>query len=190
MSLCSGKIASSVPEPIPGNSGGPQRQARFLDKKQPVSFFVRDCDWLLLLQWFFALLLFYVIFALLGLGGLGFIGTPNFSGLPLVLELQWILIAWETENGILSNFSIWIYELNQNWLHACHCNASHSIKWLPTSPCNLAPWVYVCAWHCILYYLWKTHQYFINKQTLIFTENIKIYGRRAELCGRNYDSSF
>lgn len=88
MSLCSGKIASCVPEPVPGNSGGPQRQARFLHKKQPVSFFVRDCDWLLLFQLFFALLLFYVIFALLGLGGLGFTGAPNFSGLPLVLELQ------------------------------------------------------------------------------------------------------
>lgn len=86
--------------------------------------------------------------------------------------------AWDTENGILSNFSISIYELNQNWLHACHCNASHCIKWLQTSPCNPAPWVHICAWHCILYYLRKTYQYFINKQTLIFTENIKIYGRR------------
>lgn len=89
--------------------------------------------------------------------------------------------AWETENGILSNFSIWIYELNPNWLHACHCNASHCRKWLQYSPCNLAPWVYVCAWHCILYYLQKPHKYFINKQTLIFTENIKIC-RRMQNC--------
>lgn len=54
----------------------PQRQAGLLEKKRLASFSFRACDWLLLLQYFPALLLFCVKSALLERGALGFTGTP------------------------------------------------------------------------------------------------------------------
>lgn len=61
---------------VDGFSMCPQRQAGLLDKKQLAPFSFRAGDWLLLLQYFPALLLFCVKSALLERGALGFTGTP------------------------------------------------------------------------------------------------------------------
>lgn len=87
--------------------------------------------WLLLFQYFPAPLLFCLK---IGIGRAWCFESHRYSLLVSffrhVFSLENADCVWVTENGILSNFSIWIYELDRNWLQTCHCNASHCTEWL------------------------------------------------------------
>lgn len=116
---------------------------------------------------------------LVGLGALRLTGTQCwFSFFRHVFILENAGCVWLTENGILSNISIWMYELDRNWLQTCHCTASHHTEWLSTSPCSPALWVYLYA----SFITYETHiNIVLISRHWFSTENIKIDESRQ--CG-------